>query len=169
MPRILLYFLFLCCFPATLAGQKYLQIEKRGSAKTQKIPVGSTIEYQLKDDEIWYTHAIEDILVEENLLVLRDRYVSPDSITAIRRYRSWTKPARTQGLIFAGAWSGFALIGTATDGDPNSSYRWSDAIVTATAATIALTVPKLLEYKKVKFGKKRRLRLVDLSFRETDY
>ncbi|MEO1653405.1 MAG: hypothetical protein AAFU64_07670, partial [Bacteroidota bacterium] len=86
-----------------------------------------------------------------------------NNISALKYERGWPSFAQTTIGSFGLAWSGFALVGTLTDGDPDSNYRWSDAMVTGTSLLIALTLPKLFGTKKVKFGKRKRLRKIDLS------
>ena len=66
--------------------------EKYGSAKTQKIFIGEEITYQLKGEEEWRTAYIEDLLVEQNIILLGPRYITLDSIAALRYHRAWTKP-----------------------------------------------------------------------------
>lgn len=159
--------LLLLLFSVVLANaQKVLQIEKYGSAKTRKIYIGQEINYKLKNDESWYRGIIEDFNIEKNLIVLPDRYVSVDSVEAFRKTKNWSRAARTSLYTFGASWSGFALVGTLTDGDPNTHYLWSDAIVTGVSWLTGWILPKIFKNKIIKFGKKRRLRLLDLTFQK---
>ena len=149
---------------SVLHAQKVLQIEKYGKAETQKIPIGTTITYQLKGQADFYTATIEDILVEKNLLVMADRYVAVDQIAAFRYDKKWAK-ALSRSLVVSGlGWSAFALVGTATDGIEDTNYRWADAIVTGSALTVAWILPKLFNRKILRFDKRTRLRVLNLSF-----
>lgn len=162
MRLIALCFMLLFAMSA-LQAQKVLQIEKAGRAKTKKIYIGEVINYKLQGDEVWYTGYIEDIKVEENLLVMKDRYVDVSKIEKMRRPHGWSKPTRSALYLFGASWSANALIGTLTDGNPETRYRWSDAIVTAGSWAIGWVIPKIFRYKIMNFGKKRRLRVLDLS------
>lgn len=161
-----LYFLLLPLFLFAQVGhtQKILQIERYGKAKTQKIFIGQPITYQLKDarEYGWYTGVIEDYMVDDNLIVFKDRLINIDNIHSLKYERGWPSFAKYTLGTFGLAWSGFALIGTATDGDPTTSYRWSDALVTGTSLLFGLGLPKLFGTKKIKFGKRKRLRMLDL-------
>ena len=145
------------------SAQKILQIEKRNSPKTTKIFIGDEIMYRLPNDKTWYTGFITDLLVEEKLIALEDRYLPLDSITALGSYRPWSKAAGTSLFFFGAGWSGMALVGTLTDGNPSTHYRWSDAAVTGAAWGLSYLTPRLFRYRKIKIGKRRRLRLLDLN------
>lgn len=153
--------LLLVC--SSLWGQKVLQMEKRNSYKTQKLYIGDEITYQLRGDDYWYHSAIKDLLVDEKIILLHDRFIHMDSIAAFRWERTRMPAMGKQLFWFGTAWSAFAAVGTATDRNPDSSYRWSDAIVTGTSWVLALIVPKVFRYKKRKFGKRRWLRMLDLT------
>lgn len=148
---------------SALWPQKVLQIEKRGVAKTKKIFIDAELTYQVKGDDYWYRGAIKDFLVEENIIVFYDRFVHVDSIAAFRYDRQKMGALGKQVLWFGLAWSAYALVGTATDGNPETHYEWSDAAVTGASALTGWIIPKLFRYKLVKFGKRKRLRLLDLS------
>jgi hypothetical protein len=144
-------------------AQKLLQMERAGSYKTQKIYIGEEITYRLHGDDYWYHSAIRDLLVDEKIIVFHDRYVHMDSIAAFRWDRNGMRAIGKQLFWFGLGWSGYAAIGTVTDGNPESNYRWSDAIVTGGSWLLSLIAPKMFRYKKRKFGKRRRLRMLDLT------
>ncbi len=147
----------------SVAAQKVLQLEKYGHAKTKKIYIGELIHYKLQGDEVWYSGYIEDIKVEDNLLVMKDRYVDVSKIEKMRRPLGWSKPARSMLYIFGASWSANALIGTLTDGNPDTRYGWGDVAVTASSWALGWLIPKIFRYKTLRFGKSRRLRVLDLS------
>lgn len=164
--RLPTLFTLLSCviFSAQTHAQKVVQIERYGKAETDKIFIGEGIEYQLKDSKNWRYAVIEDINVEQNLIVLADRYLDPEKIAAFRYYRPISRNLGFQMMTFGVAWSGYALVGTALDGNPDTKYRLSDGIVTATSLAAGYGVMKLFKYKKIRFGKRKRLRLVDIRF-----
>ncbi len=149
-----------------VSAQKVLQIETRGKVKTQKIFIGDEIHYKVRGDELWHTGYISDLLVEENVISLEDRYVKLEDIEAMRWYRPWSKAASISLYTFGLAWSGLALIGKATDGDPESNYRWSDAIVTGVSVAIGWVVGKFFRWKTTRFGTRKRLRILDLNIQQ---
>jgi len=163
--RPFLFFLLLGSFLHIAKAQKILQIEKYGSPRTEKLFIGDAITYQLKEDDMWYSGQITNLLVDQNIISLDDRYVQLENIDAFRYQRGWAKPVGISLYTFGVAWSGFALIGTATDGDPSTSYRASDAVVSAVSIGLGFVVSKLLATKTIRFGKRRRLRMLDLSFK----
>jgi hypothetical protein len=164
--RQLLPLFFLLYFTTLAFGQngKVLQIEKFGSPKTEKIAMGSLMSYMVNDDGIWSEGYLRDLRIDQNIIEFDDRFVNLNDITALRYERNWPKQLGTQMALFGLAWSGYALIGTLTDGNPDTSYRWSDAAVTGAAAGIGLSLPLFIGDRKVQLGKKRRLRMLDLRF-----
>jgi hypothetical protein len=162
--RLLLLFFACCLLPGIVSGQKVLQIEKFGKAKTEKIDIGSYLIYQVNNDNIWSEGFIRDLRVDQNIIEFDDRFVNLDDITALRYERRWPKQLGTQLALFGVAWSGFALIGTLTDNNPDTNYRWSDAVVTGASVGIGLSLPLFVKDKTVKLGKRKRMRMLDLSF-----
>lgn len=160
----LLFLLGISLSASPAHAQKVLQIEKYGQAKTEKIYIGTGIEYRLKDSKEWRYAVIEGLNTDQNLIVLADRYLDPEKIDAFRYYRPNIKRLGIQVMTFGVAWSGYALIGTAFDRDPSTHYRLSDGIVTAAALASGFSITQLFKYKKVRFGKRKRLRMVDITF-----
>ena len=167
--RVLICCSCLLLFASICTAQKVLQIEKFGSAKTEKLPIGTTITYKLYEQESYLTGTIRDINIEQGLLEMSDRYVKVEDIEALRFDRSSAKGLST-GLFWMGiGWSGWALIGTATDDNPDTNYRWSDAIVTATAVAGSWAISRLMRHKVLKMNKRYNLRLLDLPFEQKKY
>ncbi len=158
-------FLFVCLFAAREASaQKVLQIEKYGRAKTEKFYIGDPVTYQVQGEDIWHTRYIEDLLIDRDLIMFDDRYVALDDIRAFRYDVGIAKAASISLYTFGAAWSGFALVGTLTDGDPDTNYRASDAVVTGVSIGLGFLLGELLSKRTVKFGGRKRLRMLDLSF-----
>jgi hypothetical protein len=156
--------MLILCSTGALSAQKVLQIEKYGSPKTEKIHIGSVIDYRLAGEESFREGYIEDIRVEDSLIVFGDRYVNVHDIAELRFARGWGKAVGTSLMIFGGSWSGFALLGYATDGNPETSYSGRDAAVTVISAGLGYALAKLVRYRKVRIGRRYRLRLLDLRF-----
>jgi hypothetical protein len=164
--RLFLCFTLFSCLNWCLSAQRVILVEKRNSPRTQKIFAGDYIQYRLIDDEQWYTGQIEELRPDQQLIGFEDRYVA---ISGIRQMRRGRPGAQRLGIMlgtFGVAWSGFAAIGTATDGDPDTRYQWSDAAVTGIAGGLGLLLPALFGNQKTRVGpdQRRRLRIVDISF-----
>lgn len=159
-----LFTLLLLLYTYALPAQKVLQIEKYGNPKSEKIHIGSILDYRLAGEEDFREGYIEDFKVEDSLIVFGDRYVNVNDIAELRFPRSWGKAAGISLMIFGGSWSGLALLGYATDGDPNTNYSRRDAAVSIVSAGLGYALAKLIRYRKVRIGKRFRLRLMDLRF-----
>ncbi len=164
MRLITLLLVFAFFIPSPVPGQKILQIETYGKAKTKKIFIGEEIDYLLKETDVWHNAVIEDLRVDRNLIVLGDRYVPMEEIAAFRQPHGWSRPIGRQLMFFGVTWSGYALIGKWTDGRPETNYGWGDAMVTASAGLVGFLLPKIFRYKTTKFGKRKRLRMIDVTF-----
>lgn len=148
-----------------LSAQKVLQIEKYGNPNSQKIQIGTMLDYRLKGEEDFREGYIEDLRVKDSLIVFGDRYVKVHDIAELRFPRTWGKTIGTSLMILGGAWSGFALIGYATDGNPETSYSSRDAVISAASAGLGYALTKLIRYKRIRMDKRHRLRLLDLRFK----
>lgn len=157
--------LLLLCSSTGLRAQKVLQLERFGNPNSERIEIGSFLTYQVVDDEIWYRGVIRDLRVDQQVIEFDDRFLALDRITALQYERAWPRQIGTQLALFGAAWSGWALVGTLTDGNPDTNYRWSDAIVTGSSAAVGFSLPLVFGKKTVQLGKRRRLRMLDLSFR----
>ena len=63
-----------------LSAQLFIQIEKRGSLKTERFYKGDLLLFQLEGEDGWFEETIEDIYVEENLVLFTNRIVPLDKI-----------------------------------------------------------------------------------------
>ncbi len=160
-----LFFLLLVFFVGnSLQAQRVMLIEKSGSPNNEKIYEGQYIEFRLKEYEDWYSGEIKNYLVDQGMIEFEDRYVKVDDIYAFRERRGFVEAMSVSIATFGVSWSGFALVGNLTDGDPTTNYRTADAIVTGVSLGLGYTLYKLLGRKVTRFGKRKRLRLVDIRF-----
>lgn len=162
--RPLLLLCFCCLLAPALRGQRILLIEKQNSARTQKLFEGDYIQYRLAGDQQWYAGAIRELRPDVQLIAFDDRYVDLSNMTMLRRDRGWARPLGITLGTFGVAWSAFAAIGTATDGNPDTNYRWSDLAVTGTSLGLGLLIPTLFGARKIRLGDRHRLRIIDISF-----
>ncbi len=162
-----LFYLLLVLFLAnTISAQRVLLIEKLNSAQTTKLYTGSYIQYRVVGDDSWYSDKIYDLRDDIQAIVFPDRYVPVADIEMMRQRKPAARAFGLMLVTFGLSWSGFAAIGTATDGDPNTNYRWSDAAVTGISVGTGMLLPALFGTKRMRFGEGRRLRLriLDISF-----
>ncbi|MEL6660791.1 MAG: hypothetical protein AAFN81_33570 [Bacteroidota bacterium] len=162
----LFYLLLLFLISWNLQAQRVLLIEKLNSAQTTKLYAGSYIQYRIVGDDSWYGEHIYDLRDDTQSLVFPNHYVPISEITMLRQRRPAVQGLGITLITFGLSWSGYAAIGTATDNDPNTNYRTSDAIVTAVASGTGLLLPALFGTKRMRFGEGERLRLriIDITF-----
>lgn len=167
--RLFIPTLLLLCACTVLSAQKILQIERYGKPQSERFFIGDMLTYQLRGDDFFREGYIEDFRVSDSLIVFGDRYVKVDEIEMLRFPRQWSRVAGTSLMVFGGAWSGFALVGYATDKDPDTQYSTRDAVISGAAVATGFGLQKLFPFKKVRLGKRARLRLLDLRFKVEPY
>lgn len=141
-----------------------MQIETYGKPQVQKIFIGNSIQYKLKGDTQWNIGVIRDFRVEENTIELDDRFVGVAKIEALRFNRKFTKNIESSLYLFGIAWSGFALIGYSTDGNPDTHYSKFDLGVSLASGLAGWGIGRLFKYKTIKIGKRKKIRLLDVHF-----
>lgn len=164
MKFFLLPISLLIALASQVSGQQFLLLEKINSPRTEKIGIGSTLTYRLIEEEEWLEGKIVEIRADQQLLAINNYYVDISKIAAIRQRRDWVAPTSIMLTTFGLSWSGFALVGTATDGNPNTQYEAKDAIVTAVGAGTGLLINRLFRNRILKMGQGHRLRIVDITF-----
>jgi hypothetical protein len=140
-------------------GQKVLQVERFGKAETKKIYIGEELNYRVKGDKTWYEGTIQDILVDDGIVLFDQRYVRVDEITSLRKRMRWSKPFGRQLYTFAGGWLLFSAGGTLVGWE----FGWDTVIIAGAAVVTGFLIQKIFRFKKYKIGKRRRLRLLDLT------
>ena len=155
---LVLAFFLLAALP--LHAQKVLQMEKRGKVKTKKFYLGEEIIFRLKGSKAWYNDIMIDIKVEENIIVFSERFVKVSDITMIKKYRRGAKIAEGSLYSFGLSWLGFSLLGT-LDGVPLNDLAWK---VPTSSVGLGFLIRRIFNVKKYRIGKKRKLRVLDLSF-----
>ncbi len=163
--RIALLF-FLLSLGLSLFSQKILLVEKRNSPQNQKIYEGAYIQYKLIGEKKWRAGEIYELRDDTQMIVFSDHYLPLDQIEMMREHKPWPRNIGYMLVTFGLSWSGIAAIGTATDGDPDTHYQWSDAAVTGISVGTGLLLPMLFGTRKMRFGEKHkwRLRVIDVSF-----
>jgi hypothetical protein len=164
--RLFVLFLLLgLCAMAPLTAQRYLLVETANRAQTLKIQEGSTLTYRMQGESDWLTGKIVELRADQQLVAIDNYYLDIRKVDALRQTRPWALPTGVMLTTFGAAWSGFALIGKATDGNPDTRYEARDAVISGVSLGVGLAIGRLLRHKVLKLGDRRRLRIVDVSFR----
>lgn len=155
-----LLFLFFTLF---LFGQKYIQVETRHRYKVKRFTIGQTLTFKLKGkDEVWRTQEITNILPEQNIILMDNEMVEVEKIAYFRRNRTFCQAAAKQLYKFAGVW----LLYSAGDHlVAKTPFTKKDLTVPAVSTGMAFVLQKVFKYKYTRFGERKRLRLLDLSFK----
>lgn len=162
----LLFFLFLFT-TLPVHAQKVLQIEKRGTIKTKKIYLGEPLTYRLKGSKDWQTETIIDIKVEEELIIFSDHFIKVSDIKTLKSYKNARMANSVEKSLytFAASWLLFSLGGTLA-GEPLNDLTWK---VPVSSTILGWSFKKIFTTRKYRIGKKRRLRVLDLSFKKTNF
>ena len=167
-PTTLLFLLTLLLWslaPTQLAAQRVLLLEKAKKNTAEKIMEGTELTYKMNGDNFWQTGYIDELRPDIQAMVINDRFVMLDEIEALKFGGGRFGSAMGFSLItFGTAWSGFALIGYATDGNPDTFYSGRDLGVTLVSVGAGFLLRKLFQNSKYKVSERKRLRIVDLTF-----
>lgn len=166
MKYVFLVLSLLFCFG--VSAQVILQMENYGSPKTKKYYKGQELTYLLKGQEEWQQGSIEQLLIDKNIVVFDKRYTELENIEAIRTYQNkgWSTAGAVSLYTFGVAWIGYsgvsALFPPPTPGIPDP-LTWGDAGVAVTSIASGFLLQRLFRHNTYRFGKKRKLRLVDMT------
>ena len=159
-----LVFFFISFFLTDMSGQKFLLIERSGSPHTKRYGMYDEITFQLKDDEKgWYKRQILDMNPDAQLVLLGDAWIAISDIARIRmsnkRVLATIIGSALQGggasMILGDAW--YTIRG-------NSKYTQGGMEFGLLNIVVGTVVKTLLGPIKYKLGKKRRLRVIDVTF-----
>lgn len=159
-PTLYLLFLLYCIVPAS--AQKFIQMEKYGSAKVKKYYLGDQLTYKLKEfPDTWTTSTIEDIVMSENIVIFNNRSVNLSELIAIRSYKPsrWSVPIARSLYRFGLSWGVFSLLGPLA-GFP---LTWAAAIVPAAAFTTGFLIKSIFKHRTFRLGKRRWLRMLNMN------
>ncbi len=149
---------------ANAGAQKFLQLEKGGSFKYTRYYIGEDITFKLNhDDKGWYTRTITDIDVEGGSLVFFSHPVHIDSIAMIQLPGSKVWQFTGLALQVGGANAMLFSLGYSPI-FKNEPVNWSGVATGALGIAIGTVLRRLTKTKKFTPGKRKRLRLLDLSF-----
>ncbi len=143
-------------------SQKMLLLERANRARTQKMYIGQVLKFRLEGEEnYWYERTITDILPETNTLMLDNFAVKLTDIQSIKVHRK-----QIWRILGGGAFSLGATLALATtigrfgygDKDVNAAELYGLSLVSFGTGWW------LVSNRKLKLGKKHRLRILEISF-----
>jgi len=164
MLRVLTPLLLLCCCQLSVWGQKYLLIEVAGNPHTQRIAMYDDLEFQLKNDDAgWYDRKIIDMDPNGQMIMLGDSWVAIGDIERIRLKKKRALATLLGGALQVGGITMFmGDVWYTIRGEQEYSQGGMEfGVINFVVGTL---IRKLFEPIVYKFGKKRRLRVVDLTF-----
>jgi len=146
-----------------IGAQKLLQLEQSGTLNTTRFYIGQELIFQLRNnDKGWYTRTITDIDVEGGRLIFYNHPVHIDSISMIKLPRSNGMQIVGGALQVGGA--NAMLFSIAYPIFQNQPVNWAGVGFGALGIAIGTALRKLFKTKKFVIGKRKRLRLLDLSW-----
>lgn len=145
-----------------LFGQKFLQLEKYGSAKVRKFYIGEEITYRVDGDKTWYTGTINDLLVDDNIILFENRAVTLDRIVQLKTFDNaqWSKQISLQLYTAAASWVLFSAAATLVGWWELTASTW---IIAGAAVVTAWIIRQIFKSKKIKLGKRKWLRMLDIT------
>jgi len=147
-----------------LQGQKTLMMEKRGSLKVKRYYEGDEITYLLKGEKEWETSTIIQLIPEDNIIVLDRLYIRLEDIAAFKKDRKRKRAIAysNQLLILGTAWGAYTAIDDLVVSERETDWE-AAAYVSGSSFLLCSLLRLWPKTKTFKFGKKRRLRILDLT------
>ncbi len=145
------------------SSQVFLQIEIFNQPKTIKYHQGMSITYQDTDypDE-WQSQVIRSVMVDENMILFDNGFLSLDKITKVKRTNAAAKYGGKTLMTFGAAYLLFGtIIELATD---NEGLNATNVSVGTGALATGYLLNRTFGKKIYWMGKTSRLRIVDLRF-----
>lgn len=162
--RLLLPLLLLLGFLPLLSAQKVLQIERYGSLKTRKFHIGDELTFSLRaEPKQFYTRTIQDLFPEVGTIQFMGGAVQAGDIAAIRLTGSnrWAKGLAYSLWTFTGVWVLYSILDSLIHSRAPTPFQY---IVGGSTAGLGTILGWLVPEKVVRFGDRRRLRILDLTF-----
>ena len=162
--RCFILFFLSVVFLTSVQSQKILQIEKVNSLKSIRYFVGDEITYKLKSDpDYWYTEIISDVIPQDSIVILQIGYVHLKEIAEIKvtDARKWSVLIGNKLVQFGLSWGFWSVVGGTFSSTP---IGWAALTVPLVSAGVGSIIKFLFKSKRHKIGKRKRLRLLDLSF-----
>ena len=133
--------------------------QRANRAKTTRIYVGQSIRYRLGGEEFWYTSQLTDVMPATQTVLLDNQLVKLSDIDRLR----WRRGTLAQIAGVAGTTFGATLAIANTVSLLRKNPDDHGTLYAVSAGSVALGL-WLLPARKLKLGKKHRLRAVEIGF-----
>ncbi len=162
LSKTFLFFLSILLWTSSLDAQKMLQLDRFGKKKASYIKVGQEIEFRLKGDDYFYVLPVRDLDAEKNLIIFDTGEINIDDIEEIKLKKNapMMRALRAKLITFGLSWALYTGIGAAAGGP---AFTLATIFVSGTAFIAGGIFSFFLFKRKMKLGKKRNLRIIDLS------
>lgn len=161
----LFFMMAMIALPVICEAQKVVQIERYGRSKTIKYGVGDELTYSLKSAPgDYYTSTILELYPDlQSILFDSGGAVQIDQIAAFRYPRSnrWAKNMGVTFFGFAVTSIFYSILDTLINERDPSPFQYQ-AVIGSTA--IGGILYFLIPVKVIRFGERKRLRVIDLTF-----
>lgn len=160
--KIYYTFFILLCLIGQLNAQVRLQMDRFGKKKSMDFYEGETITVRLKGEDVYQELQIKKLYPEANMMLTQ---LGPVQIDDIERLRTFNKKKTGKYLsymlwVFGTSWGGYSLIAFLAFGEP---LTWSILWVMGVSFLIGWILRRVLRRKTYKIGKKRKLRIIDMT------
>ena len=147
MKNILLFLLISFGSCTVASAQLFLNLEKPGSAKSERIYPGKWMTFKIEGDDEWRIAELIDLKPETNILIFENQAHPLESIIALRsdKRSKWSRPLAGSLISFGLSWSAFS--GIAALANKEYQYETIDGVITGTAVVSGLLLGKLFKYK----------------------
>lgn len=157
------YFILALLFlPFFSYSQKAIVLEREGTLHTKKFFVGENLVFKLKQDrKHWLEEVILDLDIDAGYILFEHRTVPVSDIIAIqiRDAGKVTRGISTLLTTFSYSWGFWSLVSLAF-GDSLSPFE----IGVGVGSFLLGKLLKLTFFKTYRLNKRKRLRLIDLTF-----
>lgn len=159
MKKIMLLLLLL---PTTLSfAQKMLLLENARKVKPVKFFVGEMLHYKLSEEQsTWFSDEIVDVLPDEQTLILGIQKVKINEIAMLHFPRPILNGLGKQMTLFGVQLLFYSTIGVVSN--PKDSFAKKALLVGGASVGTSILVMKIFKHKKIKMGKKHRLRVIEI-------
>ena len=145
-------------------AQIFLQLERFDNPKSKKFQIGEDFEFRLHEyPKTWRKSEMIDLIPEKQLIVFEDTYYSIEEIKDIRLRYPTIKALGTRTMQFSAVW--FVYGGVATLASEGYTMSEREIILGGSVALAGFLLRQFFSKKRVKLGKRKRLRVMDLRFK----
>lgn len=160
----LLWFILLGCLGLPLQAQKVMLLETTGQIESRRFYIGDEMDIKLKnDDHGWYKTILTDMNIDRELVFFDFGMVRLDEIAVLRTEKQKTLPRSIRNKLLMGGLS-FILLSPLNLAIGEDYPVWALYVGGSMIAAGFLQEFVLDKTLKHRMGKRKRLRLVDLTF-----